>query len=473
MAVDIGPKIGIDGEKEFRKTLGDINQSIRTLGSEMAKASAEFQNSGDQEKHTADMTKLLNQSIDEQKRKVEMLREAMQKSAEKYGENDKNTLKWRQALADAERELSNTEFALKKTTGQLDKFGDEMAGAEKKGSTFGETLKAKLTGDAIVGGIKMLASAAKEAAKAIGQMFSESVQAADDILTLSTTTGLTTDQIQEFQYMADLTDTSLDTITGSMAKLTKNMDAARGGTGSAAEAFKKLGVSITNEDGSLRSNNEVFGEVLDKLGQLPAETERDALSMDLFGKSAMDLNPLIATGADGIAAFADEAHKMGYVMDTETLGALVNVSDASARLKNTMDTVKRKISGELAPVVADIAEKFLQWAEGVDWEKVGATIKRVVEGVGDAFKVVSEVVKGVIGFVKDLYHFLTVELPQGVANFVNSIPVLGSITKKLGLGAGAAGGGSVVNFTQINNSPKELNRAEIYRQTKNAFATMR
>ncbi len=145
---------------------------------------------------------------------------------------------------------------------------------------------------------------------------------ADDLLTLSTQTGLTTDQLQEFEYASELVDVSTDTLQGSLVKLTNNMQTAATGTGSAAEAFKTLKVKVADSQGHLKNNYDVSLQTIDALGKMKNETERDALAMDIFGRSATDLNPLIEAGSGRLKELAEQAHEVGYVVDNETLQSL-------------------------------------------------------------------------------------------------------------------------------------------------------
>ena len=107
----------------------------------------------------------------------------------------------------------------------------------------------------------------------------ESAAFADNIITLSMQTGQSTQQLQEFSYATELIDVSVDTLQGSLRKLTNNMQDTMNGTGNAKASFDALGVSVTNADGSMRSANDVFYETIDALGQVKNETERDAMSI--------------------------------------------------------------------------------------------------------------------------------------------------------------------------------------------------
>ena len=197
---------------------------------------------------------------------------------------------------------------------------------------------------------------------------------ADDILTMSTVTGLSTDALQEYRYMADLVDVSVETITGSITKLTRNMLQARDGTGEQAEAFAALGIQITNADGSLRDAQEVWDEVITALGQMSNETERDAYAMVLMGKSAQDLNPLIEAGADKINALRQEAHEAGAVLDEDMLATLGEMQDAFDRLSQQTDAFEHILSGTLAPTITDIVNAIVGAIQ-----QMGNFIQRVQE----------------------------------------------------------------------------------------------
>lgn len=367
MPVNIGPKIGIDGEKQYRDELNRIIQQAKTLDSEMKAVTSSFDKNTSAEQKATSQTKVLNAQIENQKKRVEALSEMVARSAQATGEDSTQTLKWKEALNNATAELNGMEGNLENVTNGVEESGEAMKGGATQAVKFGTVLMANLASKAIVAGAKALASAIKSVSGALKSCVTDSAAFADNVLTLSTNTGLTTDQIQEFQYMAELTDTSLETVTGSLTKLTRNMAAAQEGTGSAAEAFAKLGVDVTDAEGNLRSNQDVFMEVIDSLGQMDNATERDATSMALFGKSAQDLNSLISIGSEGIAEFAQEAHNMGYVLDGDALSSLGAVDDAMQRLKNTGTTLKNQLGLALAPTISGLADELMGFMGQIDF----------------------------------------------------------------------------------------------------------
>lgn len=296
-------------------------------------------------------------------------------------------------LADTKKAQEQASISADKLEKEVDEAGKSAGGAKLSFSDFTSVL----TG--INQGAELLKKGLGMVSDAYNVLIGDTVTLADDLLTQSTVTGLSTDQLQEYAYMAELVDTDVSTITGSLTKLTKQMDSATSGTGSAYEAFEKLGINIYNADGTMRNANDVFDEAIDKLGAVENQTERDALAMDLFGKSGQELNPIIEAGSEQLDRFRQEAYDMGYVLDNDTLEALGGIDDSMQRLKNTGDAVKNQIGTALAPVVADITTAFVEWASSVDWKKVGETIGKVLDGIGKAIKTVSDIIGGLIDIV--------------------------------------------------------------------------
>ena len=250
MAVDIGPKIGIEGEREFRQQIQQTNQALKTLAAEEKAVTSAFQGEADAEKKASAQKEVLNKQIEAQKNKLALLEKGLRDSTQKYGEADEKTLKWQEAVHNATAKLNTMEGQLRDVDKEVDETGDSMEDAGKKTKGWADVMKGQLLADAVKAGLSKLADLAKSAATAMWDASQAGAAYGDKILTLQSTTGLNTDTLQEYKYMADLVDVSLDTVAGSLSKLTRSMSSAKGGTGDAAEAFKELGVAITDENGN-------------------------------------------------------------------------------------------------------------------------------------------------------------------------------------------------------------------------------
>lgn len=405
----INTKIKLDGEKEYKAALAEINSGLRVLKSELNLASEQFKDNAGSVDALSKKNDILERSILTQQEKIEKLKEALQYAGKEYGESSEKTNGWKIALNNAEAELAkmqgeldaNTD-ALKKMTNPLDKVRSALAATKEQGGGVKEALAnlkdeftlstdsakglgtaltdiaghfgiklpegAKKAADALNGinagaalavtGVGLLAAALVKAEKALISMTKESAEYAKEIKKLSSVTGQSAESLQEFDYAAEMIGVSSDRIRDSLKETTNKMQEAATGTGDAYEAYNKLGVEITDVDGQLRSAEDVFYDTIDALGQMKNQTERDAIAMDLMSESAQELNPLIEIGSDGLKQYAQEAHSMGYVLDNEALTALTEVDDAYQRLQKSQEGAKNQLSAEFAPYLTEFYEKI-------------------------------------------------------------------------------------------------------------------
>lgn len=452
-APSINSKIKLDGEREYKAALAEIKSGLNVLKSELNLASEQFRDNADSVEALTKKNDILDRTILTQKEKIEQIEKALQSSASAYGEADERTNRWKTQLNNAQAELVKMERALKDNEDALQKAQREADGTT---TAFGKLKKAlsdtkeqgggikglfanlkeefsgndevvRGLGDALtdvagkfgiqlpegaqkaveslngihagaalaVTGLALVAAAVVKTEKALISMTKESAAYVDNILTMSQTTGQSAEQLQEFSYATELMDVSMDTLQGSLTKLTNNMQNAINGTGDAKSAFEQLGISLTNADGSMRSANDVFYDTIDALGEVQNATERDALSMDIFGRSAQDLNPLIIQGSDTLKDYAKEAHDVGYVLDNEALEALGAVDDGFQRLQKTQESVKNQMAAEFAPYLTEFYEKITKLIKDG-----GQAMKE--SGLVDSFGMLLETVGNIIAPTDDL-----------------------------------------------------------------------
>lgn len=408
---NINTKFTLSGEKEYKQAISEIGRGMKVLDSEMRKVTSAYAQNADSVEALGAKNDVLERKILTQTEKIEYLKAALQQSAEKYGEADKRTMQWQTSLNNAEADLNSLNNQVDENKQKIADSGKEMGNlgdvvnglTSKLGIQLPDSMKSSMNAMgsldasslALAGGFAAVAAAIVKAEKAMISMTKESAAFADNIITLSMQTGQSTQQLQEFAYASELIDVSVDTMQGSLTKLTNNMQDTMNGTGNAKASFDELGVSVTNADGSMRSANDVFYETIDALGKVKNETERDAMSMDIFGRSAQDLNPLIIQGSKTLKAYADEAHNMGYVLDDEALSALGAVDDAYQRLQKTQEGVKNQLAVEFAPY---LEEFYGDATQGV--KDLGKAIKD--SGIVDAFGMLLETVGDILNPMSDL-----------------------------------------------------------------------
>lgn len=476
----------IDGEKEkkYRENIEHLSASMDVLDAEMRKVSAKYADNAESAELSAAKTDLLTQKISLQYDKIDNLKAALEEAAENYGSNAVETLRWEKELNNAEAELYKLNGQLKNNTEQIE---DTTTATEDAGQSMGNlgdvvnSLTQKLgiqlpdgmkssmnamgsldtSAIAAAGAFAAVAAAIVKVEKAMISMTKESAAFADNIITLSMQTGQSTQQLQEFAYATELIDVSVDTLQGSLTKLTNNMQDTMNGTGNAKASFEALGISVTNADGSMRSANDVFYETIDALGQVKNETERDAMSMDIFGRSAQDLNPLIIQGSKTLKAYADEAHNVGYVLDDEALSALGAVDDAYQRLQKTQEGVKNQLSAEFAPYLeefyGDVTTMVRDGGKALKDSGLVDAFGMLLETVGDILNPMSDLSNNrVPALTKALQPLAKVmalmadaaELLKGVINFSTGHigEGWGQMTHALGFGYSSGNGNNYQNL---------------------------
>lgn len=171
MAVNIGPKIGIDGEKEYRDSINRIITQMKTLSSEMKVVTSEFKDNEDSQEALTKKNEILNKQIETQKNRLALLNEMLEKCTEKYGEADNKTLKWRQSVNYAQIELNNLQSELSENIKKLnaadsglDDMSDSLknAGKEARDTSGDFTVMKGAMADLAADGVREIVSSAKD-----------------------------------------------------------------------------------------------------------------------------------------------------------------------------------------------------------------------------------------------------------------------------------------------------------------------
>ena len=435
-----GVSLVVENDQQFKDALSEVNAGLRVNKQQMQLVAEQTREMDDRQAALQQRYEAAQQTLQSYRDKVQVLQQAYENSARREGEASKTTMQWRASLIRAPtevakqesllRDLSSGQETARKTTASLADVVNGLANALGISLPPGlQTAVDKLDGFSASG-----AAAVTVVGGLVGALASSTMdmsKTADDLLTLSTQTGLTTDQLQEFEYASELVDVSTDTLQGSLVKLTNNMQTAATGTGSAAEAFKTLKVKVADSQGHLKNNYDVFLQTIDALGKMKNETERDALAMDIFGRSATDLNPLIEAGSGRLKELAEQAHEVGYVVDNETLQSFGELDDAMQKLDKQGDAVKRSFAEALLPIITAFAEALSAIPTPVLTAVISITsIATVVLLVVKAIKdlqgpvgTVKSMIGGVMSFMDPLYRRIML-IVAGITALVAVIAVL-------------------------------------------------
>lgn len=337
---------------------------------------------------------ILTQKVEDTKHKLELLKkEQAQMDAKGV---DKNSAEYRKL----QREIITTESKLKTFSGQLKAVGNiRLQALSAQFKEIGSKVTA--AGQAMSG----LSRTAGLVTAALGTLAVKSGEWADDINTLSKQYRVGTKELQVYAAAADLVDVPVETITKSHVKLTKSMKSAAEGSAKQADAFKQLGVEVTDSNGQLRDSDEVWQEVIAALGKMENETERDALAMRLLGGAARELNPLIEDGGETYKKVAETMKKYGLdFVDEETLNKANQFNDELDTMKMLVSIAFKALGAELAGVLApalnnvvDAVGKFAKWIAKLDPKILAVVmgISALVAGLAPALLLIGAMISAV------------------------------------------------------------------------------
>lgn len=433
----IKTRFELDGEKEYKAAVSEINASLRVLNSEMKLVSEQFKNNDKSVEALTASSDVLSRQILTQKEKVEALQAALKNSAERYGEADARTKRWQTSLNNAQAELVKMERELKANSDAMEKNNEDLADLDEgldtlDGGLLDTTESGKGLGDVLddltgklginlpegatstlnsmvslggeltllIGAFAAAAAAVVEVEKALANLTLEQAAAAGEIQDVAMQTGLSTEAVQRYQYACDMIGVSFDTVASSQAKMIRSMADVQSGSETATATWNQLGIEVMNTDGSLRDAQEVFLEVIDVLSQIENATQRDAVSMEIFGRSAQDLNPLIVQGTDAFQAFYDEASKVKDILTDVQLETLAGLDDEMHRVEARFESGANSMALKFTPALQEFYEKASEGIKGIEEDfadsglvTVCGSLLELVTALSPAFDNLGEILK--------------------------------------------------------------------------------
>lgn len=441
MADNFGLKIGLEGEKEFKKALADINQSFKVLGSEMKVVQSQFDKNDDSVEALTARNQVLGKEIDAQKKKIETLRQALENASTSFGENDRRTQQWQIQLNNAQAALNNMERELDQNQRAIDSMGDEMGDAAQQTDKFGdeiddaadktdkasgklEKVGSVLKGLAVTAGAAVAAAGAALAGltKSFLDLAESTREYREDQAKLDaafTTAGFTAEQAGEaytgFYAILGEEDRSVEAVNH-LAKLCSTEEELAQWTDIAAGVWATFGDSLPIE-GLTEAANEtaktgtITGQLADALNWSGVNEEAFQSALDGCS-SEQERAALITDTLNGLYQEAAENYKTlnGDVMEARRAQALL--TDAYAQL----GAIAEPIMTTLKTMAADVLTAMIPFVS-----LMGEGLQGVLNGTAGAAETFAE---GISGLVSVLMEKLSTIVPVIGEAILASLPVL-------------------------------------------------
>ena len=407
MAVNIGPKIGIDGEAEFRKNLNSISQQLKTLGTEMKAVTSAFDANDKSQENLANQSQVLTEQLSLQEKRIAEIQKALDHARANYDENSNEVQRWQQAMNNAVAELNKTRSQLSKVQSEMDGTEDstkdltealnDVGGASEKASGGLSSMTVAM-GNLISSGIQAAASAVADLVSSLWNLdesTEEYRRAQGRLNTAFEAAGYGADTAQQaykaFYGILGDTDTATEA-SQLLAQLAESEEDVATWTEIAAGVSGTFGDSLPIE-GLIEAANETA-----KVGEVTG-TLADALNW--VGISEDEFNAKLA-------AAGSESERNRLIMETlsnqydqaaqafyRNNEALVESRNTQAEMSETLSSVgeavanmKNQLSQELLPVLQEIIS-------GIDWNQLGETIAGFVSTLVDNGPTIISVISGI------------------------------------------------------------------------------
>lgn len=503
---NIGPKIGIEGEREFRQQLKNINDSYKALEAETRAVTAAYEANGDEQSKLGATYKYLHKQIDLQKEKMDLLQNALQKARSEYKDDSVEVARLKGAFYDAqatltglENELKDTEAQLYKTGSALDELGNDTAEAGKGVVAFGDILKANLAADLIEDGlqkageiVKDFASGTIEAAAAVKAENSQFSQAFGDM------EGRAKASLDAISKSTNIASTRMQ---GNYTKIFAFAKTAGAETEAAMDIASRAMLAATDSaayyDRSIEDAAETIQAFLKgnyandaALGIAATETTRNTMANQLYAKSFQELSE--AQKVDTLLAMVEAGNKA-----SGAIGQAARESDSWENITGELTEAYRQLQAQVGkpvlekavPVIQKITKAAYELVEDVDWEEFGENFADAADFIIDngpkIVKTITSIAAGFVAFkaankAKQLYdvakgfvQLATAAKTAGTAMAVSSAAASATPWGLVAAGIGAAAAliTSVALNTDKTVSDLEKSSERLTKAFKNAEET--
>ncbi len=480
MPVNIGPRIGIEGEDEYRKQINNLVQSTKTLDAQMKALEATSDKEANAQENAAKKAELLSKKQDEQKKRVESLKKMVEESAKATGDNSTKTLKWKEALANAEAELGKTSKELDDAQKAADGYGEQAEEAAEQTSKIDEAAKL-LAADKLA---DFFNKAGEAAAKLAGAAYDAAKELDEGYDTIIKKTGASGDQLAELQGVADNVFGSMPVEMADVGTAVGELNTRFKLTGSELESASKTflqfaHITDTDVNSAVASTSKILkaygGDVKDadallgylakqsqdtgiETGQLMSSLEQNGATLREMGVGLQESVKLLASfeenGVDSSAAMtglrkaivngAKEGKSANQVLtdtisriknaktDTEALQAATEVfgvrgaavmADGIRSGRIALDNLSESMD-QYGTVVADTFEATLD-----PWDQAKIAMNNLKTAgsnlAGEAMAVLAPAIEKVVGWIQQATEWFK-GLPEPVQKVVAVVGALGA-----------------------------------------------
>ena len=410
MATDIGPKIGLDGEKEFRAALQSMGQQLKTLDTEMRAVTSAFSANDRSQAALSAQSDVLTKKLSTQEARLVEIQKALDYARANYADNSNEVQRWQQALNNATADINKTKAQLAQLDKGLGDTEDALNDAGRQGASFGDVLKANLLSNIILDGVKQLASAVKSMA---GEFISSAAEVKAETSAFDQTFGNLGDTasaaIGRVASESGILQTRLNTLGSKIYAFARSSGGDTEQSMALMErALRAAADSSAYYDTSVEQATETLQSFLKgnfandaALGLSATEATRNAAAMELFGDKYANLTEI--QKQETLLKMVEDSQRLSGAM-----GQAAREADGWENVTGNLKETWRQFQAQagtpflenLIPLIQKVTAESQAWIDGVDWDGFAATVTDFVSLILDNGDTIISLISGIgAGFV--------------------------------------------------------------------------
>ena len=338
---------------------------------------------------------VLARNIEASKDRLNTLKEAQRQMGSYNKLTDEQKTSYNQLsleIAKSENALKNLNNELKETNKA--KFDTLKTNLSNVGSVVANVSKA------VAGIATGLVAISGATAKAMFNSAKETAKYGDEVDKASQKLNLSAENYQKLSYAMDMNGASIDDVSKGMKTIVSDLGKMSNGVSNANDKYQKLGVSLKNSNGTLKSSEQVLFDSIDALAKMTDETKRNAMAQEIFGKSSAELTPLLNSGSKGIKELMQEAENYGMVMSDDAVKASADFDDSLTRLQGTMKGLKNRMTSSFLPGISKVMNGFSKLFSGKNFQD------DITEGIKSISKTIQDSLPKIITAISDISSML-------------------------------------------------------------------
>lgn len=259
------------------------------------------------------------------------------------------------------------------------KFKSDTRAIKRAGRALGTLKTAAKTGAIAIAGF----------AAAGAKLITSVAKSSDKIAKSSKQLEINAQFLQAMGHAAQLSGTSISAVEMGIRRMSAAALEASRGSKAYTESFDEMGVSVRDASGKLKDNETLLLETFEGLSRLEDSSRRVALAQKLFGRSGVQLIPMLKNGSAGLREMLNEADELGIVLEDSALKQAEDFQDSMTRMRARIGGVIARVATGLMPAVTRLVDRMQAWFRANE-KQIGQGLEKFLSALPGIFEKIGQ-----------------------------------------------------------------------------------